>query len=1065
MHGDFSRLPVALIQNAVGPLQQQGKVLLDTHLTDATRIVSRWQDHAARAAFGAKKLAVSSQKKDSFKVAAAQVNGAAVTVMVLPGEAWADGLLVELEADAGQPDAVRLADYLAPPLEAVPANPAAPATRDAVILDVWRASLSAFQDNELLEPALGGPDTAEMLQTQMAFRLFRLDGTQTCDDIRDLIQDDFSKRGKLNVTLQPTLIGNHDCPVVQAGGYTGFEHNLYRVEIADGPPGDPVRFKWSQWNGGLVGTGEIDPSDPTHLIVLGNKTAIRTSGLSTCYLEVVSFDAQRGEWRVGFGSRATVGNNDVISLTGTVFGAAPAPGTPVFIRLWNDLRDLSEFPAATPPNELRDGIRLEFDAADATPNYLPGDYWTFPVRADGLPNPQVLVDHQPPQGVHHHRVPLGIITWGGGGQADLVDCREIFRPLTEQHGCCTLKVGMGDEGDFQKINDALAALPPEGGRICVLPGDYTENVVLENKSNVILTGCGPQTVIRSGNEQPVIGIYGGSALRIDSLTLVAGRGAGLWMQGPLTVTVNADVQPQAPLKGVLVRDLDVTASTGPGIAAFAVEDVTIRDNRVVMEDMKGDWTGIVVQGVDIAIEHNQVRVIPREGKQAVAALGGIWIQGGSARLRVRDNLISGGRGKGIVFGHVVRFDSPDPGLNLIGWHYYVDSDCGGCEDGTSFTPPGGGRDPVYRVWGQIRVVLVEGNHIEMMGLDGIGVVAFFASDRQGIVDIRDLTIAENVIINCLWRKRDPIPFEMRERMGYGGIALAQAAPLVIRDNSITRCGRDALDFICGLYVFSSYDVEVRGNRIANNGSGTSDNVSGALPGARGGVFFQSVYQGTTMSALGMTGNLIHAVLGRALTVADGTGGILVSGNFFASEGLPPPELVYGGAVHIFNAGKAVDLINDAGGQNGDILFSDNQVLLQPSQPSGIWTASVVILGFDDVQVTNNQFDCVLDFPGVASNVHIVGATVRCSGNGFKEGPGDAVNVSAIVTGTRMNVTVGNVATHCIFVLPGAPRGIKHDNLEWEGLNDGRCPGRSVLYANEVTPLITKLLGVNFGTNP
>src|SRR5262245_44967294 len=125
MHGDFSRFPSTLIKNAVGPLQQQGKVLLDTHLNDATRIHSRWQDHAARAAFGAKKLAVSSQQKDSVKVLSAALNGGNVFVTVAPGEGWADGLLVNLDPDANSANAVRQADYLTPPIESVPNNPGA----------------------------------------------------------------------------------------------------------------------------------------------------------------------------------------------------------------------------------------------------------------------------------------------------------------------------------------------------------------------------------------------------------------------------------------------------------------------------------------------------------------------------------------------------------------------------------------------------------------------------------------------------------------------------------------------------------------------------------------------------------------------------------------------------------------------------------------------------------------------------------------------------------------------------------------------------------------------------
>src|SRR5262249_51703045 len=158
-------------------------------------------------------------------------------------------------------------------------------------------------------PALGGPDTYELLKTQMALRLYRLAPNETCESIRDLIQDDFSKRGKLTATLAPTTVGSGDCPVVQGGGYSGFEHNLYRIEIAQLSGNQPPMFKWSQYNGGLVGTGLFDAAaTPPTLAVIGNKSAIATSGLSDCYVEAFDYDAERGRWRLVYAAPATLGN-------------------------------------------------------------------------------------------------------------------------------------------------------------------------------------------------------------------------------------------------------------------------------------------------------------------------------------------------------------------------------------------------------------------------------------------------------------------------------------------------------------------------------------------------------------------------------------------------------------------------------------------------------------------------------------------------------------------------------------------------------------------------------------
>ena len=73
---------------------------------------------------------------------------------------------------------------------------------------------------------------------------------------------------RLSVSLAPPPVLEEECPVVGGGGYLGFEHHLYRIEVADGDPLAPARFKWSPWNGGLVGRGVFDttpPDGPGHL--------------------------------------------------------------------------------------------------------------------------------------------------------------------------------------------------------------------------------------------------------------------------------------------------------------------------------------------------------------------------------------------------------------------------------------------------------------------------------------------------------------------------------------------------------------------------------------------------------------------------------------------------------------------------------------------------------------------------------------------------------------------------------------------------------------------------------
>ena len=104
--------------------------------------------------------------------------------------------------------------------------------RDAVILEVSDEALHGFQYPErLIEPALGGPDTTERAFVNFRFRLLRLGADEDCNTILGKLRTIRRPRAG-SASLAPVVAIGGDCPVVGGGGYTGFEHNLYRIEIA-----------------------------------------------------------------------------------------------------------------------------------------------------------------------------------------------------------------------------------------------------------------------------------------------------------------------------------------------------------------------------------------------------------------------------------------------------------------------------------------------------------------------------------------------------------------------------------------------------------------------------------------------------------------------------------------------------------------------------------------------------------------------------------------------------------------------------------------------------------------
>lgn len=641
MKGDFSRVRYAPYDNFNGILPQQGKVLLDSDGIAQTLIANNWRETAARDWVGPV-AGVPAAAPDSFNVSAATLAGGKVTLTVGTGRLWADGLLVRLESETGN-TVTRTATWLEPPVVAMEgsASDVAAGVTDAVVLEVWQHAVNGFQMPEaLIEPALGGPDTAERLQTSCAFRLARLGAGESC---ADLVFDE-SGRGKLTVSLVPPITTTGDCPVDGSGGYSGFEHQLYRIEVADVASGGS-QFKWSRTNGGLVGRGTFDPATQS-IAITANLAAITSANQTAFYLEIESYDQDLGFSRVIAGAQATLSGSTLQCTPAANFGAYPSASGTVFFRLWDGIAPVASYPISASPVQLENGILLQFDA-DATGKYFPGDYWLFPVRAQGIANPQTLIDAKTPEGIRYHRVPLAEITWASGANGSFTggpieDCRAVVQPLTQVRGCCTCRVGDGVEsfGEFTSIQAAIDSLPPEGGEVCILPGRYYQRARILNRRDIVIHGCGWQTRVLSPSLRPknakthfiykeetgendaanpfraVITIVGSAHIELRSFAVEAaaseagilldGTGTSLSSQGNAVLTRAA-----VEMRGVVdttIEDMVLTASTLPAILAERVRLLAIEKNRIAMKNVRSLWPAVYASGQEIHIERNWIGI-------------------------------------------------------------------------------------------------------------------------------------------------------------------------------------------------------------------------------------------------------------------------------------------------------------------------------------------------------------------------------------------------------------------------------------------------------------------------
>jgi hypothetical protein len=967
VRGDFSRWQFQPRDNFNGILPQQGKLLIDADGLAQSRIANHWQQVAARDWVGPV-AAVPANEPASFQITGAAVNpDGTVTLTAGSGRIWADGMLVELGGEAATVQ--RTATWLEPPIVPTQGSAATAAgAQDVVVLELWQEGINGYQmPNLLIEPALGGVDTAERLHTGMAFRLARLTAGQTCKSVA--FND--SGLGKLTASLQPVTVIAGDCPIPVGGGYSGFEHALYRIEIADVPSGSPRMFKWSSDNGGLVGRGTFKPG-PNTLTINANLVAITTANQPGFYVEIEQWDAARGNWQVVCGGNATLAN-DTLTFTGAAaYGAYPAAQGDVFFRLWEGIDAISAFPIQASPNQLEDGIFLQFDA-DAPGLYRPRDYWVFAVRAGGISNPQTLIDKKPPEGIVYHRVPLAEITWDATGKVQTIDdCRATITPLTSARGCCTVQVGDGltTFAPFTSIQAAMDSLPAEGGEVCILAGRYFESISVSARTNVTIHGCGHHTRIASpslgpnqgANTGAVITVLNSREIALRSLVVEAADGdMGIELAGTSAQALAAGLAAarlvQRGVTDVTLRELIVISSNEPAVSVEEARGVRLEDSIVAMRDVLSASAAVYVSGQEIHVTNNWVgpitaAVLPATvgadlGSAAAAGASafatsppmakapcGIQIAGISSDVYVRYNEIDGGSGNGITLGGIILVDST--GTRVNGYIGYNPS--GGTQNpcsGGSFYYTGtvifGGQNVSVVVDGRLTNLRIENNRIRNMGLCGIGPIGFFnLKDTQEVVTVNGLWIVANEISACLRRTLTQYTAADSTSIGYGGVCLPDVTETFIRDNLILNTGASLADPACGIFVLHGALVEISRNRIEDTRDWSTTDAK-TISGYRAGISLVMVTPQDAAAAAGsswnVTGaspiytrqslyehgapalciqeNVVDIPAGLALVVA-GLGAFSILGNHFSTGGAQGGLLTLARSILIFNFGTPVE---------------------------------------------------------------------------------------------------------------------------------------------------------------
>jgi Family of unknown function (DUF6519) len=557
---------------------------------------------------------------NGFKVATPRISASHIDFDLLPGTMYVGGHRVTLE----QVEAFSLQkDWL----QQVPSDrPDLTGTEriDAVYLEVWEQPVSAVEDAELTEVALGGPDTSVRLRTMRRVRLLPNVGTESCRDAWTAVQaklgtlsdeSELTSTAKLTVGYQQNAgPGSNLCSPSTQNGFLGAENQAIRVEIGSG--GD--KLLWG-----------FDNASPLYRVQVTTEAGVQVIRflqppkdeahwpLSQQTIELLPWSAvlpngqKVAETTGGFLAKVAASydpNTQTITTTPAVpatFGTAwqnrsdaaslgIAQDSYFFLRVWNRGADTSPneitFTPGTPVTLGSAGLTVTLSGAPLRP----GDFWIIAARPESPAKvvPWRLEQGMPAEGPRRFYAPLGIIHWRASGAHSTFDCRETYVPLTKQRGCC---ITLSPATNWQHTLESVAG--EDDLCVCFQPGDYdaTRTIELRNK-HVRVHGDGDASRINGRQLETVLRFVGCVSVDVSGLAVRAdiqrpAQGAKPNLGGAITA-IDCD---HVSITGVSAR-----CASGPLTAAAAVSLLT------KFAGQRAQNTLARVTGCDLVVGANQV---------------------------------------------------------------------------------------------------------------------------------------------------------------------------------------------------------------------------------------------------------------------------------------------------------------------------------------------------------------------------------------------------------------------------------------------------------------------------
>lgn len=366
----------------------------------------------------------------------------AASLKLSAGRFYSHGTLCELREEA---------TYLNQPYSAGP--PALAPGTHLLYLDAWQRHVTYVEDPEILEVALGGPDTTTRTQTIAQVKVLKLDSLsppESWNCLSGVAEWDAltaPRRARLRARARSEESPSNVCELPARAGFRRLENQLYRVEIhAADPASATFTFKWSRENGSVTyPVAEIAEDAAKSQTVVTVRQRGRDPNLDLSpenWVEIVDDELVLAN-RPGRLLEYEKDGNDPLEivlkgLLGAGFTAGRDPKRHPLLRRWDHRAPTGGEGAVSFEEgkwlDLEDGVQVYFEPGG---DYRPGDYWLIPARSlkadvvwpvDECGAPEAL----PPRGIHHAYCRLALVDVAPDSSVTVLsDCRPEFPALTE----------------------------------------------------------------------------------------------------------------------------------------------------------------------------------------------------------------------------------------------------------------------------------------------------------------------------------------------------------------------------------------------------------------------------------------------------------------------------------------------------------------------------------------------------------------------------------------------------------------------------------------------------------